>query len=542
MAVKKKSNINTVVKSNNAPKTPDALKGANIKEKSKTTSATSTDRAKQMQYISALAAIDAQYSAVAAQYPSFSDRDSRYARDDARRKRDDAIKRLNSQYGFESNTRDNSRSGFETTTDTTTTKYRIGGKTFNSKEEAQSYIRETNKANGYVWRPKQGGWVQPKAKPAAGGGGKQTLPGDNTTVREEAVVPEGSETKADPVMGGDGAGQVDAPVGGGNIAGIPDAELVEKGQLPAEKAVNPQQTVNALDQYKAQLDSAYGDWTTDMDVAIAQALQNNTSENKRGAGYYSNKFLDPYLDPYKTTAGTATTVSDDPNAVYNFKNTFNDEAIQAVLDAINADEISNYKNLFNDKGFGYDETSGTSKYATNTFSDKLDDAWITDILDTQGGLAKNALDRALSYGQIGQGGWDYAMGELGNQRTAGSGALNEIGSGLLGGYKSATDEAIGNAYGDIEGLGFGSKYNVNQNANKIRGDANTALSGFEGEFRQGVGDSQYFDIASLLSQASKGSGLFDPIKEGTAGGFYQALEDRERKRGQSRGLGSQGSF
>ncbi len=400
----------------------------------------------------------------------------------------------------------------------------VNGKTYTSKGAAIAAEKKANAAAAKSSASKSSG----------------TTSSASVVNASKGVAP--PATKADQVLGGNQKGQVDAPRGGGNVPGVPDAELAEKGAIDVGDTLAPDRTKQALDAYNAQFGSGYQDFTTDLDKAIIAALQGNTAANKFDASRYSNDFLAKYLDPIKSAAGTGTTVSDDPNAVYDFSGAFNDEAINDILDRINSDKISGIRNDFGSQGFGYDENSGASQYSSSLYDKTLDDAWINDILTSQSGLATNALDRALSYGQIGQSGYDYALKELQNQQAAGQGRLTGYGDTLLGDYQSATDEAIKNAYGDIGALSFGSNYDVGGNADRIRNEAQQRLGGFEGDFRQQVGDEQFFDIASLLSKASKGSGLFDPIKSGTAGGFFKTLEDRERARQQSRGLGSQGSF
>lgn len=439
-----------------------------------------------------------------------------------------ALENINRAYGIDTPLGSRPQVVGESAFSTTTKQFKVGGKTYNTREEAQKAAKEINEKRGYVQNEK-GKWV-----PASGSGGGGGNGGRVSASRREVQAPVDIDTST-----ATGDGQVGSDKSNNIVPGTDDAEVVQTGNLKAKETLNPNNTRKALRNFNSQRDVDWTRFMSGLDEDIARALTANTDAAKRTADQINvSKYTQPYFADLKNDFD----VNDDPRMVYSFGDTLNDDTAQAILDAYQTDFISKAKNRLDNKGLGYDENSGRSDFAQQLFGKDLYRGQMRSTLNEQQGLATNALDRALSYGQIGQEGYDYAIGQLGDMRAAGRADMNTIGQGLLDTAISDTDKRIADAYGNIDALGFGSKYNARSAYKDINRQARQDARGIGDTFVSTVGDSEYFDIGNLLSKASRGSGLFDPIKEGTASALFSTMADRERKQQEQRGLGSQGSF
>ena len=157
-----------------------------------------------------------------------------------------------------------------------------------------------------------------------------------------------------------------------------------------------------------------------------------------------------------------------------------------------------------------------------------DDAFIEDILNSQYGTAETSLQRALDRGNLTDVGYQAALGELGNQRTASMGDLQTIGGGILSGYRDSI--------GSLADQGFASsQYSTLQNPFDLQGLESRIGEKTTNDLRSNVGGRQFFDIGSLVNAGGAAQGAGNSASIAT-------LMGNEADKQKQRGLGSQGVF
>lgn len=321
----------------------------------------------------------------------------------------------------------------------------------------------------------------------------------------------------------------------GLLPGFSANELYSSGYIdnPAQAAGMVWNPVSSYNAQKAVNVDQWGDDT--LTRVIMQALDPAGDINN----YTSNEYLDPYMNPLLTSIDSGIRLQDAADYQYDFGGYLNENAAVDIVGQMLNKERQGARTLLDDTGgFGWDKVTGTSQYARDLYNDTLDDSFIADILGTQNTTAQNALDRALSYGQISQAGYDAGLAELGSQRTTGEAQIGDYSSGILGDYRTGTDASIGSLYGDIDSLLLGAKYDPTSAVTDVKNTAQSNVNDFEGTLRSLVGDQQFFDIGKLLAEGAKNSGIFDPVADQGLLGKLQSDDDKN----QQRGLGSQGSF
>lgn len=227
----------------------------------------------------------------------------------------------------------------------------------------------------------------------------------------------------------------------------------------------------------------------------------------------------------------------------------------ADFKAANTPSYYNYEDIFN-KAYttATDRGRNTAQQQLNTltpagweqnyFADTADDPILQQILGQQYNETQGNLQRQLERGQISQGAYDYALGQLGSvsDPSAYSGlassayqTLQGIGGGVLGGYRTGldtTEQAIQNA---VTNYSIGQELNPGGNywQNQLDTQAQGYRGGMEGDIRRAIGNTQLFDPYSLVSHAGSVTGPSNnPLTGNVAQGQGSVLQNEEDRRTQ----------
>lgn len=211
---------------------------------------------------------------------------------------------------------------------------------------------------------------------------------------------------------------------------------------------------------------------------------------------------------------------------------FGDSLVDTILDK----QLQNRRNEFSQS---FDSFAGQG-FENNLIGDTADDAILQAILAEQYDPAQQQLQRSFDRGTLNQTGFDAALAGLNNQRTSALSSLDEIGSAVLG---TGRDDLRGIAEQGRQGIGsfqLGQSFDPTAFQTRIQDRASEFTGGLEGKIRSAVGGENFFDIPSLINKGGSAQGAVNEPKRNLP--LQDALAERETRRQQKRGLGSQGEF
>lgn len=181
-------------------------------------------------------------------------------------------------------------------------------------------------------------------------------------------------------------------------------------------------------------------------------------------------------------------------------------------------------------------------FESNAFGSTADDAIIDAILAEQFGEASDSILRARDRGTLNDQGFRYAMDNLNTQRTAANSRLQDIGGGILSGYRDELSGIAGNARTGAGNFDFGDTFDPNTYRTQLETRQGELSGGLEGAIRNAIGGEQFFNTNDLIQKGGIGQGATNTGLGGQSGSLLAAISDRKDKEEEKRGLGSTGSF
>lgn len=177
-------------------------------------------------------------------------------------------------------------------------------------------------------------------------------------------------------------------------------------------------------------------------------------------------------------------------------------------------------------------------WQTNYFADTADDAILEAILADQRASAENTLAAARARGQLSEGAYGYATNSLGNAATGARSTLEDLGLGVLGGYRDDLT-GIADQYGDaITNYQLGQNVSMNDFTGQLRSKADALTGRMRGDIYNAVGDTELFDVNSLMAKGGASAGASNsPLK----GAFAKLPADQAVKQ-DDRTTGTVGIF
>jgi len=295
-------------------------------------------------------------------------------------------------------------------------------------------------------------------------------------------------------------------------------------QLQAQYDLDQKASVAAAQQAAAKEAEDRSQWTADLGASRNQALSGikNLFKSK---GVDSSDYMDRI---------TAALDLEQGGKAFGGSTGFSSSLGNTVLD-----DIRNATIKQNQQAISKFAPAG---YSDNAFASTADDAIIDAILGEQFGDASDAIMRARDRGTLNDVGYDYAMKNLGTQRTAANSKLQDIGGGILGGYRTSLDDIVKNANTAAGSWDFGSTFDPNTYQKQLTSKQSDLSGGLEGAIRNAAGGEQFFDIASLIQKGGIGQGATNTGMGAQSGSLLSAIKDRKTDEEKERGLGTQGAF
>lgn len=178
--------------------------------------------------------------------------------------------------------------------------------------------------------------------------------------------------------------------------------------------------------------------------------------------------------------------------------------------------------------------------ADTRFTGTADDSILDAILGTQYGEAETDLLNAKNRGQLNDAAYQRALTSLGGKKSSARSELEDIGGGVLAGYRTDVGSQRRRLEDRVTNWDFGDTFDVDSERTKFDALLNEKSGRMEGDIRRAIGDRRFFDTNTLIGQANaaggaQNAGTITPTTGNNA--LYSVFQDQEE-----RNSGNQGAF
>lgn len=180
-------------------------------------------------------------------------------------------------------------------------------------------------------------------------------------------------------------------------------------------------------------------------------------------------------------------------------------------------------------------------FAEQLFPNTADDAILQAILQEQYDPALSQLQRAHQRGNLTDIGFETASNQLGGQREAALSRLQDLGGGVLSGYRNQLGDIAAEGFNRAGTFELGGTFDPLSYQGRINTTAADLTSRLPGDIRGALGSDQLFNIEDLITRGGIAQGAQNSASFGSPS-IIDALALRERERAKPRGLGGQGAF
>jgi hypothetical protein len=147
-----------------------------------------------------------------------------------------------------------------------------------------------------------------------------------------------------------------------------------------------------------------------------------------------------------------------------------------------------------------------SGFETDMFGDTMDDPILQSILDSQYNDAKSNFERQSARGQLTGSAFSRALADLDTAKAGAFGKLNDIGGGVLQGYRSKLADYGNNIRNKISTFDFGQGFDLEKEKQGLNTLADSFRARLEGDVRNAIGGTSLFDISKLITNANQNAG------------------------------------
>lgn len=209
---------------------------------------------------------------------------------------------------------------------------------------------------------------------------------------------------------------------------------------------------------------------------------------------------------------------------------YSPEAIGAGIDKVQQGYRDRYGNMV--------ANTFAPGFERNLLPDTAMDPIVASILGDQSKTARQQIDFNKARGLLNDTGYNASLDAFNQQSKAGSSTLSDIAKSILGKERGELLDIRGDAGNAASSWTFGRNApDIGSFYSRAQQEAAGDLSRFEGSVRSALGDTNLFDVPTLLQ---KGGTMQGPINLTTAAAPVGLGEDPNKKK--NRGLGSAGVF
>lgn len=301
--------------------------------------------------------------------------------------------------------------------------------------------------------------------------------------------------------------------------GKSDGASIPSAMEEAEAQIALERERAKLEQDRRNADKAAAD--ADYAAKVAKAGPKQQQEFDRALGFGNTQvgargldegLVDQYgvLDLFRSTLeGNRSRLAEDDATPVLGENT-------AFLDALGIGQ-NRYRN---DLRRDYDTAAGDSNLH---FADTMDDSILASILGEQEGNVMAQINAARDRGTLNEAGYGKALERFNSQKRSGNAQLQDLGRGVLSGYRSQYDTAVGTGRNKIGSAGFDNPFDTSSAVGAL-GSLRSSLSGRLGDDLYRATDGQsFFDPNAIIGHGASMQGFFNPSKKTGIGGDNELL-------------------
>lgn len=306
---------------------------------------------------------------------------------------------------------------------------------------------------------------------------------------------------------------------------------LERARAAMQQEADARAAAQAAQEKQARIDRARGLQT--------QAYNNATDygASQVGARGFDQGLVDKYglLGLYDNSVdNTRTGIAEDdlnPMASYNTKTMFND-ALNTVLGTYRGD-LTKQLNTIAPEDFGY-----------NLFGDSSDDSILQGILSQGKSDAQAQIDQARARGQLNDVGYSRALAQLGNQSQSAMADLQDLGGGVLSGYRDQLGALRTGALDTIGSADFSNPYDFSTFDNRLNQTVSDLNNRLSGDIFRATNGQSFFDPSSIISGSGAIQGYYNPSTNvnkqspGVANPLLSSFTDDATKKQPTAGSGS----
>lgn len=290
----------------------------------------------------------------------------------------------------------------------------------------------------------------------------------------------------------------------------PMEEAQAQMELERQRAALEQQAAERARQQEAaerqaRIDKARGVQTQAYNSALDYGNQ------QVGARGYNSGLADQYglLDLYTSAIDNARMgIQEDdlnPMASYNTRTAFND-ALETALGTYRGD-LTRQLNDVTGENFGY-----------NTFADTADDSILQSILDQGRADSMAQIDQARARGQLNDAGYNRALTGLDTQGESAMADLQDLGLGVLSGYRDQLGSLRSGALDNIGKTDFSNPFDFGSYNERVGNTVNDLTGRMRGDIFRATEGQSFFDPSTIISSAGALQGFYNPTSAPTTPG------------------------
>lgn len=179
-------------------------------------------------------------------------------------------------------------------------------------------------------------------------------------------------------------------------------------------------------------------------------------------------------------------------------------------------------------------------FENNLFSDTADDSYLDAILGEQYTDANATLDRQYARGQLNAGTKQQALNGLSKQKLAARSKMEDLGLGVLQGYRDQARNYDKGVRGQLDNYSLGDSFDIDAQSSGLNSLRDRLMGRLEGDIYSTIGDQNFLDLDTILGKAGNASGVNNAPVPGLAGNAPVVAGITEDEL--MRTLGTSGSF
>lgn len=160
------------------------------------------------------------------------------------------------------------------------------------------------------------------------------------------------------------------------------------------------------------------------------------------------------------------------------------------------------------------------RFEYDAFKDTADDDYLATILGTRKADAQSVIDAAKARGQLNDVGYGRAQTGLGEAESIANADLQDLGGGVLSGYRKQLSDMRNNELTRVGGADLTNPYNFSNFENTLSTTKSDLMKRLTGDLTRAVGSKTFFDPSKIIGQAGALQGYYNPA--GTANPNAQA--------------------